>query len=149
MWMWTPVMQRIARIVLLATAPFAFSTCGRTVDPSLKVVYGNVGTYYPGDEIPCARLSDCDDYLAEVAGFMREQESGRGPASSVTLHGIVTADGDDAIITRSGGGTLIAVATFADGSRVAVVVGCGVGVAVERCASSNGPHSHDSDGPPR
>jgi hypothetical protein len=117
-------MQRIARIVLLATAPFAFSTCGRTVDPSLKVVYGNVGTYYPGDEIPCARLSDCDDYLAEVAGFMREQESGRG-------------------------GTLIAVATFADGSRVAVVVGCGVGVAVERCASSNGPHSHDSDGPPR
>jgi hypothetical protein len=147
--MWNPLMQRKARIVLLAAALFASSACARDVDPSLKVVYGNTGTYYPGDEIPCARLSDCDEYVGEVAGFLREHESGRGPASSVTLHGLAKADGEEAGVHRSGGITLIAVATFADRSRVAVVVGCGVGLAVDRCFSANGARHHESDGPPR
>jgi hypothetical protein len=106
---------------------------------------GAAGTFYPGQMVPCeGNVEHCDDVLAEVEAFVKDHDRERGALSSITLHAPTTADGHG-VIMRSGGGTWIAVVIFGDGSRTAVMVGCGVGIDTDMCFSSDAlGHSHRS-----
>jgi hypothetical protein len=69
-----------------------------------------------------------------VNRWIAANEARHLPATVVTLHTFVDADGQPQLLARSGGdGTWIAVITFAYGYRPADAVDCGVGLSPERC----------------
>jgi hypothetical protein len=97
-------------------------------------LFDNGPLLYPGHHVGCDVTGDCENVLAEVEAFFAEYEPDKGPTASVTIHTPATADGP-AAITRSGGGTWMAIVTFGDGSPTALLVGCGVGVEPGGCFS--------------
>jgi hypothetical protein len=65
----------------------------------------------------------------------------------VTFHEPTTSDGQGGI-HRSGGDTWIAVVTFNDGSRIPILVGCGVGLNLHWCFSRDpSGREHETNGP--
>ena len=88
---------------------------------------------YPGTEVPCNQIDRCRDMLAELERWSTAHAGSHGPARSVTFHEFVDDQDKPFIATRSGGDTWIAVLTFDDGYRVALAVGCGVGIRTEVC----------------
>jgi hypothetical protein len=91
---------------------------------------------YPGHQVGCDVVDHCQNVLAEIDAFLAEHDPGQGPAASVTLHMPTSAEGPRAM-NRSGGGTWMAIITFGDGSRTALMVGCGVGIEPGRCFSGD------------
>ena len=55
----------------------------------------------------------------------------RRPVMDVSFLEFVDESGGKVLITRSGGGTWLAVVTLADGGRIGLTVGCGIGISPE------------------
>jgi hypothetical protein len=109
--------------------------CGPTIHRDVKGILAAGTLFYPGEEFGCAQDDRCADLLAEVDAFVDAYERNGGPVVSVTLHDPVSED--HILITRSGGGTSMAIVTFGDGSRIALMIGCGVGIDTEMCFSGD------------
>jgi hypothetical protein len=108
--------------------------CGPTILREFRGISAAGTMFYPGEEVGCAGTGECADLLAEVDAWADAHERGRGAVVWVTLHEPASEDGTAGIM-RSGGSTWMAVVTFADGSRTALMVGCGVGIDPEMCFS--------------
>jgi hypothetical protein len=131
---------RVVFSSMAVTVALLTSACGilqPAVDSTLAVSFPEGGRdLYPGATIACDQTGRCDDYLAEVRRWAARTSAGRGDPASITFHEVADSSGQGLVMTRSGGGTWIAVVTFRDGSRAAALVGCGVGIDMERCFSS-------------
>lgn len=108
------------------------SACESAADP-VGIEVAGVGTLYPGGRVTCQTVERCGDILDEVGAWLGEWASDRS-SWSVELHEPRTLEAGT--ITRSGGGTWIAVVTFEDGTQTAVMVGCGEGI-MATCASAD------------
>ena len=105
-------------------------------DPSLAVRGPGGDVLYPDPAgRDCPSVSRCADLTAEIARWAARVAPELGLPDAVTFHGAIDAAGRHILLTRSGGGTWIAVVAWADGTRRAVIVGCGVGVDPNRCFS--------------
>jgi hypothetical protein len=105
-------------------------------DPSLAVRGPDGGLLYPDPTAhDCATVSRCADLTAEIARWAARTVPELGQPDAVTFHGAIDDAGRHILLTRSGGGTWIAVVAWVDGTRRAVLVGCGVGVDPNRCFS--------------
>ena len=105
---------------------------GSPVDRSL-VVAGPGSSLYPGQQLVCNADMRCPDMRAEIERWAAASAVDLGPIVEVRFHGAVDDQGRHILLTRSGGGTYVAVVTFGDGSAVAVLVGCGIGVDTRAC----------------
>ena len=108
------------------------TTSGSSVDRTLFVA-GPGSSVYPGEEYACSALMRCADMRAEIERWAAASMDGHGPIAAVTFHRMLDDQGRHLLLTRSGGGTYIAIVTFGDGSAVAVLVGCGIGVDTKAC----------------
>ena len=91
------------------------------------------------DGYPVGDLARCEDGCRQEIAFASKWLDREYPAHpeldrvEIHLTDYRTRDGGRILMTRSGGGTEIAVFVFIDGSRAAVQVGCGVGVDPTMC----------------
>ena len=108
------------------------AACRVELDPSLAVNSAG-GTLYPGAEVRC--WDRCDDMTEEIRRWIQRELPEGADLASVTWHRMVDAKGNEILLERTGGFTWMAVATLTDGSRVALLVGCGAGLDTERCFS--------------
>jgi hypothetical protein len=132
-------------IASIALCTLLVGGCGPAIHTELAGVdVTGYGPMYAGDEVGCGTLGGCRDLLAEVDAFVDEYEPGRGPVS-VTFHTLATAEGP-AVVMRSGGSTWMAIVTLNDGSRSALVIGCGIGIAVDMCFSTDAAGRHHLSG---
>lgn len=132
--------RRLALVLvcLLASLAVGCEAGPPSVDRGLAVRFPGSGTLYPGSRAyDCAAINRCADVIAEVARWATWTAPELGEPASVTFHGAIDAAGQEIMLSRSGGGTWIAVVTWPDGTRRAVVVGCGVGIDWTRCFSES------------
>jgi hypothetical protein len=123
--------KRLGRAALLAMLLVAcLAACEVAVDRSLAI-HSAAGTVYPGHQRPCS--DRCDDMTAEILRWIDREAPGDAGLASLTWHTMVDEAGNGVLMNRSGGSTWLAVATLTDGSRIPLLVGCGVGLDTERC----------------
>ena len=107
------------------------------IDRSLSVRGPGGGErLYPGRAFACSEVGRCPELVAEIGRWADRAMPRAGAPTDVSFHGAVDDAGRTILLTRSGGSTWIAVMSFADGTRAAAMVGCGVGVDPKRCFSS-------------
>ena len=93
---------------------------------------------YPAAAMDCREIERCNDMLAEIERWTTRTEtrSALAPPSAVTFHSAVDEGGNTILLNRTGGASWIAVVMYANGTQTSVLVGCGVGLQVDRCFSS-------------
>ena len=126
------VLAAVVAVGLVACDSTTDTTSGSPVDPTL-VVAGPGSSLYPGQEYLCSAQMRCADMRAEIERWAAASPEDHGAIIAVTFHGALDDQGRHILLTRSGGGTYVAVVTFGDGSTVAVLVGCGIGVDTKAC----------------
>jgi hypothetical protein len=111
------------RLPLLAAA---FATLVGTGCVGSQVV---IDGYPIGEMAPCAD-ADCSREIATAVRWLDRVAPDHPEIDHVELHlpDYRSPTGSRYLMTRSGGRTVVAVLAFADGSRRAVQVGCGIGV---------------------
>jgi hypothetical protein len=126
----------LALVCALACVVAACDAAPAVPDPSLAVRGPSGGLLYPDPEThDCATVSRCGDLTAEIARWAARTVPELGEPASVTFHGAIDDAGRHILLTRSGGGTWVAVVSWPGGTRRAVLVGCGVGVDPNPCFS--------------
>ena len=123
-------------LVTAALAILLLAGCALTappIDHRLGVVGPSGGTLYPGARVDCVPSIRCDDMRGEIDRWVARSAPTRGPVLDVSFHGFIDESGGIILMNRSGGGTWLAVVTLADGGRIGLSVGCGVGISPEVC----------------
>jgi hypothetical protein len=78
----------------------------------------------------------CGDMRAEIDRWAAREAPERGPVVGISLYLFVDDAGQSIIMTRSGGGTYLAIVTFGNGEQIGLKVGCGIGADPDACFAS-------------
>jgi hypothetical protein len=94
------------------------------------------GLLYPGQALPCDPTMRCRELRAEIDRWAARAAPDHGPIVEVSFHTFVDDAGQSIIMTRSGGGTYLAIVTFGGGEQIGLKVGCGIGIDADACFAS-------------
>ena len=107
-----------------------------TVPPDRRISVNSPagsGVLYPGETIDCQPSMRCDDMRAEIDRWLAREMPDHAPVEEVSYHRFVDGTGQSVLMVRSGGGTSLAIVTFASGEQIGLSVGCGIGIDWEAC----------------
>ena len=132
-----PRLLQAAMIVAVAVVVAGCDAADTAPDRRISVTNasGN-GLLYPGRALPCEPTMRCHDLRAEIDRWAARAAPEQRPILDIAFYTFVDEAGQSIIMTRSGGGTYLAIVTFGGGEQIGLKVGCGIGVDPKACFAS-------------